>query len=342
MEILTEIVRAEKRIRPYIRETPLDRSLYLSQAGGADVYCKLENLQYTGSFKARGAMNKLLSLSPRELARGVVTASTGNHGAAVARSARVLDAPAIVFAPRNADPSKLQAVERLGAEVRTHGNDCVEAEVHARQYAARRGLTYVPPYNDPQVIGGQGTIGVELARQLDRIDAAFVSLGGGGLISGVAAYLKAVQPGVQIIGCSPENSQVMIQSVRAGRILDLPSLPTLSDGTAGGIEAGSITFDLCRELVDAYVTVTEDEIRENLRSFIATHHVLIEGAAAVAIAAYLKTSDRFTGSHIVILLCGANIGMATLAEVLQTEVLQDGGPADGGSADGGTEVTPCP
>jgi threonine dehydratase len=317
MDILKEILRAEKRIRPYIRETPLDHSPTLSQAGGGNVYCKLENLQVTGSFKVRGAMNKLLSLAPQELARGVVTASTGNHGAAVARSARVLDALAIVFVPQDANPAKLQAVEQLGAEVRYHGNDCVEAETHARQYAARHGLTYVPPYNDPQVIGGQGTIGVELARQLDRIDAVFVSLGGGGLISGIASYMKAVHPGIQIIGCSPENSQVMIQSVQAGRILDLPSLPTLSDGTAGGIEAGSITFGLCRDLVDAYVTVTEDEIRQSLRSFIAAHHMLIEGAAAVAIASYLNMADQYTGDNVVIVLCGANIGLATLSKVLE-------------------------
>jgi threonine dehydratase len=317
MDILKEIIRAEKRIRPYIRETILDYSPTLSRVGGGNVHCKLENLQVTGSFKARGAMNKLLSLAPQQLARGVVTASTGNHGAAVARSAHVLDASAIVFVPHDADPAKLQAIELLGAEVRYHGNDCVEAEVHARQYAAQHGLTYVPPYNDPQVIGGQGTIGVELDHQLDRIDAVFVSLGGGGLISGVASYLKAVHPGVQIIGCSPENSQVMIQSVRAGRILDLPSLPTLSDGTAGGIEAGSITFDICRDLVDEYVTVTEDEIKQSLQSFIAAHHMLIEGAAAVAIASYLNLAHRFSGANVVILLCGANIGLATLSEILE-------------------------
>ena len=316
MDILREVLLAEERIRPHIRQTILEYSSVLSQRGGADVYCKLENLQHTGSFKVRGAMNKLLSLAAEERARAVVTASTGNHGAAVAYCLGKLDASGIVFVPEGSSPAKIQAIERLGAEVRYHGGDCVEAEVYARRYAAQHSMTYVPPYNDPQVVGGQGTIGVELARQLDQIDAAYVSLGGGGLISGIAGYLKSVRPGVEIIACSPENSQVMIQSVKAGRILDLPSLPTLSDGTAGGIEAGSITFELCRTSVDEYVAVTEDEIKEGLRLFIGTHHMLIEGAAAVAIASYLKTRERCVGKNVVIVICGANISLETLKAVL--------------------------
>jgi len=163
-------------------------------------------------------------------------------------------------------------------------------------------------------------LAVELARQLEYIDAVYVSLGGGGMISGIASYLKSVQPGVKIIGCSPEHSQVMIQSVRAGRILDLPSLPTLSDGTAGGIEPGAITFDLCREWVDDYVIVSEEEIASNLRLFIGTHHMLIEGAAAVAVAAYQKTSECLVGRNVVVVICGANIGLQTLRNVLSDSV----------------------
>ena len=316
MDIVQHIVRAGERIRPTIRKTMLDHSLALSQLGGANVYCKLENLQHTGSFKARGAMNKLLSLTDQERAQGVVTASTGNHGAAVARSLKVLGASGLVFVPEDASPSKVQAIERLGAEVRYHGQDCVEAELYARQYAHQNGMCYVPPYNDVQVVSGQGTIGIELAEQLDRIDVVYASLGGGGLISGIAAYLKSVRPGVRIVGCSPEHSQVMIQSIRAGEILDLPSLPTLSDGTAGGIEAGSITFGLCQELVDEYVTVTECEIADSLRLFMETHHMLIEGAAAVAIASYLKTRERFAGQNVVVVICGANISLKTLKSIL--------------------------
>ena len=177
-------------------------------------------------------------------------------------------------------------------------------------------MTYISPYNDLQVAAGQGTIGIELARQLDTFDAVFVSLGGGGLISGIAGYLKSINPNVHIIGCSPENSQVMIQSVKAGKILDLPSLPTLSDGTAGGLEPGAITFELCQALVDDYITVTEDEIKESLRLFMQTHHMMIEGAAAVAIASYLKMFERFKGKNVVIIICGANISLEILKGIL--------------------------
>jgi threonine dehydratase len=316
VDLPEQIRGAEQRIRPHIRETILESSLPLSRAGGADVFSKLENLQHTGSFKARGAMNKLLSLKDEELGRGAVAASTGNHGAAVARSLQVLGASGIVFVTEGADASKIAAIERMGVEIRRQGGDCIETEAIARQYARENRMTYVSPYNDPDVIAGQGTIGVELARQLDRIDAVFVALGGGGLIAGIAAYLKSVHPGVKILGCSPENSRVMIDSVRAGGILDLPSLPTLSDGTAGGVEAGSITFDLCRELVDDYVTVTEEEIADSLRFFIESHHLLIEGAAAVAVGSYLKTRQQYAGQNVVIIICGGNISLETLKKVL--------------------------
>jgi threonine dehydratase len=316
VDVRKEVLLAERRIRSHIRETFLDRSAYLSGLGAADVYCKLENLQHTGSFKVRGALNKVLSLNDEESGRGVVAASTGNHGAAVAFALRKLHASGMIFVPEDAVQSKVDAIRELGAEVRTFGRDPAETEVHARQYAIDNDLAYVSPYNDPQVLGGQGTIGVELERQLAGANVVFVSVGGGGLISGIAGYLKSARSGVEIIGCSPENSQVMIQSVRAGKILDLPSLPTLSDGTAGGVEPGAITFDLCRELVDEYVTVTEDEIADALRSYVRAHHMLIEGAAAVAIASYIKMRDRFAGKSVVIVICGANISLDALKEIL--------------------------
>jgi threonine dehydratase len=177
-------------------------------------------------------------------------------------------------------------------------------------------MTYMPPYNDVKVIGGQGTIAVELAKQLDQIDAVFVALGAGGMISGIAGFLKPKNPDAQIIGCSPQNSQVMIQSVRAGKVLDLPSLPTISDGTAGGIEPGSITLDLCCDLVDDYITVTEEEIKESLREFIQTQHMLIEGSAAVAVAAFKKQADRFAGKNVVVIICGGNISIETLKTII--------------------------
>lgn len=317
MDIRNEVKQAETRIRPYVRQTILEYSPTLSQRSGAEVYCKLENLQHTGSFKVRGAMNKLLSLTGSDRSKGVVAASTGNHGAAVAFSMEQLGVPGIIFVPENADPSKIALIEQSNAEVRFFGSDCAETEVHARQYAADQGMTYVSPYNDPQIIGGQGTIGLELERQLGSIDAVFVSLGGGGLISGIAGYLKPSNSSLEIIGCSPENSQVMIQSLEAGRIVDVPSMPTLSDGTAGGIEAGAITFEFCQQLVDTCLTVTEEEIRASLLLFLRAHRMMIEGAAAVAIASFLKASERFRGRTVVLVICGANIGLDTLKQVLQ-------------------------
>ncbi len=314
--VIQSVKDAETRIRPFLRETYLEFSPFYSELGACKTYFKCENLQHTGSFKVRGALNKILSLSDAERERGVVAASTGNHGAAVAFALKQVAALGLVFVPEDAVAAKLENIGRLGAEVRIHGKDCVETERHARQYARAQQMTYISPYNDPQVIGGQGTVGVELARQHDSLDAVFVSVGGGGLIAGVTAYLKSVWPKVEIIGCSPENSQVMVQSIRAGEILDLPSLPTLSDGTAGGIEKDSITFQLCQDMVDSFVTVKEEEITASLRQFMQVQHMMLEGAAAVAIAAFAKERQRFTGKHVAIVLCGANISLKTLKGVL--------------------------
>jgi len=317
MNIRQEVIEAYDRIRSRVRETPLERSIFYSQLGNANVYLKMENLQYTGSFKVRGAMSKILSLSKEELGRGVVTASTGNHGAAVAYSLGTIGAKGTVFVSPKASSSKIDAIKRLGAEVCEYGDDPIEAENFARKFADENGRVYVPPYNDPKTIGGQGTIGIEIEKQLNDADAAFISVGGGGLIAGIAGYLKSVNHEIKIIGSSPENSQVMIQSVEMGKLVgDLPSLPTLSDGTAGGIEDGSITFEPCQQLVDEYVTVTEEEIKHNLIEFLDTHHMLIEGAAAVAIASYLKIRERFEEKNVVIVVCGANIGVETLRYVI--------------------------
>ncbi|MFC2118170.1 threonine/serine dehydratase [Bacteroidota bacterium] len=314
--IIKEIEYAEARIRKYIRTTELEYSSYFSELSGVNVYFKLENLQHTGSFKTRGAMNKLLSLTKKELESGIVSASTGNHGLAVSYCLNKLNASGIVFAPKNALEDKVVAMKRQGVEVKFYGNDCAVAEAKAREYAIENNMVFISPYNDMQVIAGQGTISNELQNQLSKIDAVFISLGGGGLISGIAAQAKCVFPDVEIVGCSPENSQVMIKSVKAGKILDIPSLPTLSDGTAGGVEPGSITFEFCKALVDQYIVVSEEDIKKYLFMFIQIHHMLIEGSAAVAIASFIREKKKYSGKNVVILLCGANIGMDTLKKVL--------------------------
>lgn len=311
---LTDVQQAEARIRAFVRETPLEFSPSLS---GKDckVWLKLENYQHTGSFKVRGAFNKLLSLSAEEKSKGIVTASTGNHGAAVAYALKTLNHKGIIFVPEIASKAKVAKIQRLGAEVRYYGNDSVLTENYARQFATENNMTYVSPYNDEVVVAGQGTIAVEVERQLEPIDNILVALGGGGLISGIASYLKYVNPNVKVIACSPTNSAVMMESVRAGKILELPSLPTLSDATAGGVEANAITFDLCRDLIDDYVTATEDEIQTAWRDFLATHPMMIEGAAALVVACYQKIQTNLKGNTVLV-LCGANVSLETLQEIV--------------------------
>ncbi|HEX9427722.1 MAG TPA: threonine/serine dehydratase [Candidatus Polarisedimenticolia bacterium] len=316
MQMKTEVEAAERRIRQYVRETPVEESPALGRAGSGPAHLKLENLQATGSFKLRGAMNRLLSLTPEERARGIVTASSGNHGAAMARGLKTLGSPGIIFVPENASPAKVANIRAYGAEVRLHGLDSGLTEVFARRFAGERGVPYISPYNDPVVVAGQGTIGAELHRQIGTIDTLYVALGGGGLIAGIAGFLKESGRKVAVVACSPENSAVMHHSLAAGRVLTLESKPTLSDGTAGAVDEDTITFDLCRRYVDRTLLVTEDEIKDAMRLVFDHHHTLIEGAAGVAVAAYLKDRDRPAGRAAVVVLCGANIAREKLKDLL--------------------------
>ncbi|HEV8599375.1 MAG TPA: threonine/serine dehydratase [Gemmatimonadales bacterium] len=300
IELARAVDFAEARIRPWILETPLEPS-------PLGPFLKLENLQHTGSFKARGAFSKLLTLSPETCSRGVIAASTGNHGAAVAYAAGKLGLQARIVVAEGTDPGKLARIRALGGEVEVHGSDSALAESYARRLAEREAMVYVSPYNDLEVIAGQGTTGVELGRQLARADVVFIALGGGGLLAGVAAWLKQRWPGLTVVGCSPENSAVMIHSIRAGRILELASRPTLSDGTAGGIEAGAITFELCRDLADEYLTLSEAEIRGAMQRVLETSGYRVEGAAGVAVAGYLRQAERWRGRTAVAILCGGNV-----------------------------------
>ena len=316
MDLTNAILEAEQRILPYIRETPCDWSAAFSQASGAQVFFKLENLQRTGSFKVRGAANRILSLDNAARRRGCVAASTGNHGAAVAFILDKLSLPGVVFVPEEASAAKVESIRIAGTEVRVHGQDPVDTEKHARRWASENRMTYVSPYNDTHVVAGQGTIGLEIDRQLDGpLDAVFVSVGGGGLIAGIAAALKARRPDVRIIGCSPQNSAVMAESIRAGRIVDLACTLTLSDGTAGGLETDAITFELCRDLVDEHIRVTESEIAAGMQRFVSSQHMLIEGAAGVAIAGFERVRERFAGANVAVIICGANISLETLRSV---------------------------
>lgn len=316
-----EVGRAAVRLRPLVVETPLVASPWLSRIGGGEVRLKLENLQLTGSFKLRGATNALLAMSAAELARGVVAASSGNHGLGLAAAAQRLGAAATIYVPNTTPASKQDAIEAAGAEVRVHGDDCVETEREARANAAASGRRYVSPYNDAAVVAGQGTIMVELLRQWPEVERVYVALGGGGLISGMAAHAALERPDIEFVACSPEASPAMAECVRAGAIVDVPCHDTLSDSTAGGVEAGAITFALCRNLVHRFVEVDEREIAAALIGALEHQHLLVEGAAAVAFAACLRAGERAgerDGKNAAIVVCGGNLPLATLRRVLGT------------------------
>lgn len=311
-----EILAAERRIRPHVLETPLERSHYLSQAGGAEVYLKLEHLQHTGSFKLRGATNKLLSLSPEQLSRGVIAASTGNHGMAVSYAASKLGARATIYMKEGTLPEKVELIRALGGATVFCGDNPVHAENKAREVARQNGQVFISPYNDAQVIAGQGTLGVELQRQLPRMDAVFISVGGGGLISGIASYLKAVNGRVKIVACWPENSRVMYECMKAGRVIEFPEKETLSDSTAGGVEEGAITLELCRSLIDDCVLVSEAGILASMKLVLEKERWAVEGAAALPVAAYLQEAKNYADKRVAILLCGRNIPFKKLRAVL--------------------------
>ena len=307
---------ASRRVADLVRETPLDYSHRFSAATGAEVFFKLENLQYTGSFKLRGAANRLATLTPEQERAGCVAASSGNHGAAVAYAMAKRRINGLIFVPEQTSSAKIDAIRSYGGDVRIFGTDGLDTELHARNYAEQHGMFYLSPYNDPEVIAGQGTCGIEIAAVMPGVDVLYVAVGGGGLVSGVASVLKSARPPIRIVGCQPEASAVMAHSVEAGRIIDENSRPTLSDGTAGGIEQDAITFGLCRTLVDEFVLVSETEIGAAMCRFIDLEHQLIEGAAGVALAAMLKQRDTIAGLKVVVLICGGNVSRDTLKRIL--------------------------
>lgn len=308
---------AANRIEPHVLRTPLLTSDPLSERHGADIAIKCEHLQRTGSFKVRGSANVVHSLSPDLAAEGVITASSGNHGIGVATAAASRGFACTIYLPEAAAPSKIAQIRRLGAEiVLVEGTDTSRAEMAARRAAEERGITYVSPYNDPRIIAGQGTIGKEILEDGVAPDAVVVSVGGGGLISGIATWIKASSPSTLVIGASAANDRAMAASIDAGEIITPHFEPTFSDGTAGGLEDDTITFDICRALVDRWVDISELEIARAVASMVDDHHHLVEGAAGVALAAATQFADTNPGTRVVAVSCGANVGTASLEAML--------------------------
>ena len=319
----------------------------------------------TGSFKVRGAVNRLAVLTEDERRRGVVTASTGNHGAAVAFAASALSDPSQplqceIFLPKNVSRSKLDRLgcarktevacpvvpslsfyctvrssrsicmddRRCGALTRLVDTvDCEVAETRARQVADETNRVFVSPYNDMLVIAGQGTMGVEIGHEMARlhhqVDAVLVPVGGGGLVSGVAAAIKAQYPACKVFGCQPHTNACMAESVKAGRVLregEFRNDPTWSDGTAGGVEEGALTFDACSTLVDEFLLVSEEAILDAMALMMTRHHKIVEGAAGVALGAFMANTALFVQQNVVIISCGSNLGPERILKVAERAV----------------------
>ncbi len=301
------IENAASAIAPFVQRTPCRWSAALSELVGGDVHLKLECLQETGSFKLRGVINKVLSLTADQSARLLVAASTGNHGMAFAHVVDLFGLQGRLFIPRTASQVKVDLLRGSGIPFEMVGDNCIEAEEHARDFARTGDHVWISPYNDLDVVHGQGTVAVELTQQLDNIDAVLVPVGGGGLISGISAYLKTCDPKIEVIGCQPRNSCVMFESLEAAEIVEAEEKPTLSDGTAGGIEEGSVTFDLCRRFVDDFILLEETEIEQAIGFLYENEGLAVEGAAALTAAAVMVNGERFAGRRVVAVLSGSRL-----------------------------------
>ncbi|MFT3688908.1 pyridoxal-phosphate dependent enzyme [Paenirhodobacter sp.] len=293
-------VRARRRIRPHIYETPL---LPARSPHGGNLLFKAENFQLTGSFKIRGAASVMTAVPAGQ---PLITASSGNHGIGAARAAQSLGRRLTVVLPETVVPEKLAKIRAYGVDVVLHGAETGLAEQHAQDLARSMGARYISPYNDPDVIAGQGTIGLELLDQAQNIDNIFIAMGGGGLISGIGAVLRAFSPETRVFGAAAVSSRSLALSMEAGRVVESEHLDTLADAVSGGIDADTLTLPLARAVVDDVVSCTEDEITDALRTIAQDENMIVEGAAALAMAAYVKMADACAGKTNVVLLCGGN------------------------------------
>ena len=317
---VNEIIAANRRIKAIdggARETTLEESAEFSDRTGASFLLKCEHLQRTGSFKMRGAMNKVLCLNKRDRKRGIITASSGNHGIATAQAAKVGGVEVTVYLPESVSPLKHSNIKRLGANTVLVRGNAIQAENAARAAAQRECKPYISPYADPHVIAGQGTVGLEIAESCPDLAAVYVSVGGGGLISGIGTYLKARRPDVEIIGCWPENAPAMHLCMKRGKVYKTPETYTLADGCAGSIEKNAITLAICRQVIDRHLLMSEAEIASAMRDMAATEEFIIEGSAGVALAAGLKTARDYRGRKIAVVICGRNIALDTFRAVLK-------------------------
>jgi threonine dehydratase len=324
---LADVYYAHRQIKETINKTPIIKSPGLAESVGSEIVLKLENLQVTGSFKIRGATNKILSLSDDERKRGVIAVSSGNHGRAVAYVARRFSIPAVICISETVPGNKVQAIQELGAEVVIAGKTYDEANKNALRLQNERGLTMVHPFDDPYVIAGQGTIGLELMEELPEINTVIVPLSGGGLLSGIALALKSINAKIQTIGVSMDRGPAMVESLEAGEIVEVIEEPSLADALVGGIgNNNAYTFELIQKYVDETVLVSEKEIAAAMTYALEKHQLVVEGGGAVGIAALLAGKVKNLRRKVAVVISGSNVSLSTLMEVANSEyAYQNGG-----------------
>ncbi|MDP2900251.1 MAG: threonine/serine dehydratase [Candidatus Bathyarchaeota archaeon] len=316
MVTIGDVYAARRRMGRWVRRTPFENSPLLSELTKGEVWLKLENRQLTGSFKIRGASNRIALLTPDERRRGVVAASSGNHAQGIAYAARQLGVRAAIVVPGNTPNVKRDAIRALGADLTVHGDEYMVAERLAQKMSREGGMPFLSPYNDADLIAGQGTVGLEMVEDGPALDVVLVPVSGGGLISGIATVMKAASK-AEVIGVQTEASPVMHESVKAGKIVDIPMFDTVAEGLHGGIEQGSVTFPICQRLVDDWIDVKEATIVDSLRVMLLRHHEVIEGSGAVGIAALMEDPRRFEGRRVGVVISGGNIDEELLHRLAQ-------------------------
>jgi threonine dehydratase len=319
-----EVEAAAARIKGAVVYTPCPLSIPLSEATGLQVYCKMENLQRTGSFKERGARYALLTLSPEAQRRGVIAASAGNHALGLSYHGQLLKVPVTVVMPRFAPLTKVTNCRRFGAEVVLHGNSFAEARSRADEIGAEKGLTYINGYDDPPIIAGQGTLGIEIIEQVPDVDAVIVPVGGAGLIAGVATAIRQLKPGVTIIGVEPERCASFTAAIKAGGPVEVEAKPTVADGLAV-TKVGKNAFETARPLVDKILLANEQQIALAILRLLELEKSVVEGAGAAGLAACLAgLVPHLKGKKVVLPLCGGNIDSSTLGKILERGLAHDG------------------
>jgi len=320
---ITDIRQAHDRIRAHIYRTPCPFSLLLSRLTGVQVYCKLDNLQVTGSFKERGARNRLELLDATERARGVIAVSAGNHALGLAYHGKCLGIPVTVVMPKWAPLVKVSTCRSFAATVILHGTTFAEARAQAVALGERQGLTFIPPYDDHAIISGQGTIGIELLEDLPDLDAVIVPVGGGGLLSGIATAIKALKPSVQVIGVEALSAPTMHAALAAGHPVAISAAPTLADGLAVS-RIGDLPFAILRTTVDRFVQVDEARIAQAILRLLELEKLVVEGAGAVPLAALLSHDLGLAGKTVALVLAGGNIDVTMISRVIERGLAADG------------------